>query len=265
MASEQSEISRCSRRSRRILSCLCSRLLFAGSSAIMLLIVPSLGLADSETEYFDARRRQNPVLSNPEEAAAVTPEDRTEEIVSKKVGWWNIGLFINAATRKYSHCAMTGVFQGKNTKDRLEMRSDRIVLVFKMLHGPTGEQDDNHSGIAIGGEWNLVSGNRYSVEFTFNGEPTWYTRWTGTANSEGNVLEWQGRAGKDELQLFKNIGGARNVEIQIEGESIGSYSLNSSKDAITMLMNCHMGGLQGMQEVKQMGEQDRSFGGGRRP
>jgi len=150
-----------------------------------------------------------------------------EKTNAKKIGDWEIQTFSVLGSGVFTHCSAAIYFEPKNQKEFERMRTKILGFIITIA------SEDRMQIVLAGRSWNLEVGRNYLVQFNFpdgtfsNIESKATDKW---------VIKQQFEIGSEWYQRMMD---AKSVEITIDGQSLGWFNMNKSRNALTELMHCY--------------------------
>ena len=150
---------------------------------------------------------------------------------------WAVSVHVGEVTNIFSHCVVTTFYQAGNAKSRKLMRGDGMVLFLKGLRN--GEVEFEIAST----DWNLTQDKQYNIKLDFD------TQWFkvtafGSVHAKGPNGQPGGASfvspiGKEHIdQFITNFSTSKNVEISVNGSTMGTFPLDGSAAAAKSLLKC---------------------------
>ncbi len=153
-----------------------------------------------------------------------------EQTDAQKIGGWTVGTYNDKDTGRFTHCMVDTIFSAQTYEQSKRMRTKALGFAISVAEVDGKEWMQI---MLMGYQWNLVVGNKYKVEFVFDDNLLSSINITAT---DKDVLK---EPFPPNGEWYKRMMEANVLEIIIDDQSIGTFSMEKSGKALTELLNCY--------------------------
>lgn len=142
---------------------------------------------------------------------------------------WTLEKYAKDGDNTFSHCAIENAWKASSDYNRRKLRGNILYFALKVY-------ESKHMELILGsGGWKLKKDTPYKLTMLFDGGAS-FTFPNMTATDDETIMSTLFTP--SDSDWYSAMMGSNSVELSINGQSIGEFTLDGSRIAMSELLNC---------------------------